>query len=104
MGKPKSVAVLSTENKKLKKQVEMLKKRVMPKPIAVLSTENKKLKKRVEMLKRRMNGLTKNVGKHTNALSEIKKILIPVTTYLLMDIFHVLSKTTIAHNLLTTVF
>ena len=50
-----------------------------------------------------MNGLNKNVEKHTNALSEIKKILIPVTTYLLMDICRVLSKTTIAHNLLTTV-
>jgi len=71
-----------------------------PNTVAVLSTENKKLKKRVEMLKRRLN---KNVEKHTNALSEIKKILIPVTTYLLMDICRVLSKTTIAHNLLATV-
>jgi hypothetical protein len=73
------------------------------KTVAVLSTENKKLKKRVKMLKMRMKGLNKNVEEHANGLSEIKKILIPVTTYLLMDICRVLSKTTIAHNLLTTV-
>ena len=73
------------------------------KTVAVLSTENKKLKKRVKMLKMRMKGLNKNVEEHANGLSEIKKILIPVITYLLMDICRVLSKTTIAHNLLTTV-